>query len=161
MNKMERYKRLEKAESSWTIAQRWARFGELAAAQLAVKSIDKSEIEKELSIEIQTLAKSLVKGLENKDQSAIETVAKEWESPDLDKEGLTTCAEIFSKNKGLLAAFHATQIGQMEAIGYSDKELQLPIEVASIYRTLEDYLPETLEEIYEHNFGSLFEECFP
>lgn len=164
MNNVEKYQQLERTESSWLIAKRWALFGELAAAQLCATSDNSTETGRKLSIEIQSLASGLVDAVENKNQEAIETIAMEWEQPNLDKEGLVTCGEFFANDKDQLAAFHATQNGQMYAIGYADKELVLPIEIASTYRThymdAQD-ISNTVEHIYSNlNFGSAFEECF-
>lgn len=164
MNKLEKYKQLENIESSWMISKRWAMFGKVAAAKLAEKSSNKSETEQKLSIQIQSLASKLVEAVENRDQNTIETVALEWEQSDLDKEGLVTCAEFFAGDKDQLAAFHAAQYGQMYAIGHADKELNLPIEIASTYRAHYMHPQDrysTVGEIYDNlNFGSSFEECF-
>ena len=160
MNRIEKYNRIESSETPWVLAKRWARFGELAAAQLSIKSSDGSEVEKELALEISTLAKNLVRGVDDKSLETIKTVANEWESADLEQEGLTTCNDIFANERDRLKAFHATQIGQMQAVGYADRELALPIEFASIYRALVEDASDSVDEVYDLDFGFMFEECF-
>ena len=160
MTKSNKYTRLESEEKSWELAQRWASFGEISAKQLLELCANGSEGERKLSKEISEIAARLLEGIKTKKRETIEDIGDEWESPsNADFEGLTTCYGTFSGDKLLLAAFHATLIGQMHAIGYANREIELTIEGASNFENMIGNLPDSLEELYEKGFGAEFEKC--
>ena len=160
MTKLNKYTQLENTENSWTLAKRWARFGDISAKQLMELCTHASESERKLSNEICVVAERLVQGVAMKKRASIEDVGNEWDPPSNSEfEGLATCHNIFSHNERRLAAFHATLIGQMNAIGYVDREIALTIEGASNFKYMIEDLPDGLEELYEKGFGDEFEEC--
>ena len=160
MTKLNKYTQLENTENSWTLAKRWAKFGDISAKHLLELCVHASESERKLSNELCEIATRLLQGVAKKEHATIEEIGNKWESPShADFDGLTTCYGIFSHNEDRLAAFHATLIGQMNAIGYVDREIALTIEGASNFKYMIEDLPDGLEELYEKGFGHEFEEC--